>query len=958
MLEEYERKRNFAATPEPGPKRSARRGKQLTFVVQKHAASRLHYDFRLEADGVLKSWAVPRGPSLDPGVKRLAVQVEDHPLAYASFEGVIPEGQYGAGEVIVWDRGTYAPEVDDVPVTGDRAHAERLVLEGIAAGKLSFTMFGEKLRGSFALVRTSRDPGQWLLIKHQDAATDPGRDVTSEDRSVVSGLSLAEIAAGARPTPRHRRANRRDPNPRPSSGGLAPAHPDRKKGPGSASMQVARSTDRASGLKRRPRGARKLTWPAGLAPMLPTLVSEPFSAPDWIFEPKLDGVRVLAMRQDGDVLLRSRNRLDMTDQYPALARAIAAEIADDVVLDGEIVALDAAGRPSFQLLQKRLNLSRTEDRQRADREVPVYLYVFDLLFHEGRDLRPLPLKERRRLLADVISPIDPIRVLPDLGSDGETAFRVAVDHGFEGLIAKRRSSRYESGQRSRQWLKIKSVASDEFIILGYTAGTGHRLDTFGSLLLGTRDEDGVFRYVGNVGTGFDAGLLRDLLRRLESLRIPVTEVDPALRKAVREGSRRAAAGRAREGATTWVRPELVAEVKFASWTDDGRLRAPVFLRLREDKPAREVQVIPVVPPPAAEPSAGETVAEVLEQLAQPKATLTLTIERHAVQLTSLDKALWPKLGQRRALTKRDLIRYYVQVSDSLLPHLRHRPLSLLRYPNGIAGARFFQKHWEGARPEFVETVNLYSEHNDADGEYLLCNNLATLVWLGQIANLELHTWFSRTSPEPDGQHLGTRFTGSLAAINSSLLNYPDFLVFDLDPYIYSGREMAGEEPELNRAAFQLTCELAHHLRELLEGLGLAPLLKTTGRTGLHVFAPIVRTLDYAATRAIAETVAEHLRAQHPKLVTTEWSVENRTGRVFVDFNMNGRGKTVASLYSPRNLPEAAVSVPLRWDELGRVYPTGFTIETVPARLAEMGDLWASIMSGKRDVKSLLESSAA
>jgi bifunctional non-homologous end joining protein LigD len=293
----------------------------------------------------------------------------------------------------------------------------------------------------------------------------------------------------------------------------------------------------------------------------------------------------------------------------------------------------------------------------------------------------------------------------------------------------------------------------------------------------------------------------------------------------------------------------------------------------------------------------------------------------------------------------------------LLPHLRDRPLSLLRYPTGITGERFFQKHWEGHRPPFVETVTIYSEHNDADGEYLVCNNLATLVWLGQIANLELHTWFSRTSPEPDGYHLGAEFSGSRRAIESSLLNYPDVVVFDLDPYVYSGKERAGEEPELNRVAFRRTCELAHHLRETLAGLGLAPFVKTTGRTGLHIVVPILRTLDFGATRAAAQTVAEHLHAQYPKLVTTDWAVRQRTGRIFVDFNMNGRGKTVASIYSPRNLPEAAVSVPLAWEELDHVYPTDFTVESVPDRVARIGDLWANLLTSKTDLRSLLKRAA-
>ena len=344
----------------------------------------------------------------------------------------------------------------------------------------------------------------------------------------------------------------------------------------------------------------------------------------------------------------------------------------------------------------------------------------------------------------------------------------------------------------------------------------------------------------------------------------------------------------------------------------------------------------------------------LDQLDNDKDRLALSVEGHRLPVTNLNKELWPKLGRRRALTKRDLLRYLAQVAPYALPHLRDRPLTLSRYPNGITGQHFYQKHWDAPLPEFVDTVRLYSSHNEGDQEYLICNNLPTLLWLGQLGDLELHTWYSRVSPEPDGQHLATTFTGSEEQIDRSLLNYPDFVVFDLDPYIYSGREKKGEEPELNRKAFTKTCEVARWLKDVLDSLSLSSFVKTTGRTGLHIYVPILRELDYDSARAACETICRFVLQQHPREVTMDWTVEKRAGKIFLDHNQNVRGKTLASIYSPRVLPEAAVSMPLHWNELDEVYPSEFTILTSPARLAATGDLWADILEAKHDLRGLLE----
>ncbi len=901
-LSKYREKRDFARTPEPPPKRAKAAGGPLTFVVQKHAARQLHYDFRLEVDGVLKSWAVPKGPSLDPNDKRLATMVEDHPLDYGSFEGLIPKGEYGAGQVIVWDNGTYSPDEGGLSFD-NRAAAEQRMRLGLKEGKLAFTLRGRKLKGSWTLVKMQHaDENAWLLIKHKDGQATAERDVVDEDRSVICDLTIEDLKDGRLP--------------------------DRAR----AERAVLSPADLP--------GARRAALPSSIAPMLATLADRPFSDPDWIFEPKLDGVRAIALIRDGEVKLISRRGLDATKQYPSLAAELAGQPAHALALDGEIVALDGKGRPSFELLQQRLNLTREADIRRAEIEVPIYYYVFDLLHVDGYDLRAVPLDQRKELLARVLAPSERVLLLEHFDESGELAYRAAVDHGLEGVVAKRRDSRYEAGQRSRAWLKIKSTQSDEFIIGGYSQGEGSRRGAFGALLLGEREGDRLI-YTGSVGSGFDDRALAELRRRLDKLaikRCPFAETPPL------------------KSPATWVRPDLVAEVKFAQRTREGYLRAPVFVRLREDKPPEEIERVAAVHVPSAGGTATDPPAagDVLDQLDNAKDRIALHVEGQRIALTNLNKELWPKLGRRRALTKRDLLRYLAQVAPYALPHLRDRPLTLSRYPNGINGQHFYQKHWAGPLPEFVETVRLYSSHNEGDQEYLICNNLPTLLWLGQLGDLELHTWYSRVSPEPDGRLLSATFTGSEQQIERSLLNYPDFIVFDLDPYIYSGREAKGAEPELNRKAFAKTCEVARWLKDVLDSLSLSSFVKTTGRTGLHIYVPILRELDYDAARAACETICHFVLQQHPREVTMEWTVEKRAGKVFLDHNQNVRGKTLASIYSPRVLPEAAVSMPLHWNELGEVYPSDFTLLTAPARLAAAGDLWADILEAKHDLRALLE----
>ena len=900
-LERYEEKRDFSGTSEPAPHAPEQRPGALTFVVQKHAASRLHYDFRLEFGGALKSWAVPKGPSTDNKEKRLAVLVEDHPLDYASFEGVIGDGNYGAGQVIVWDMGVYSPDEGGLS-WHDREEAERRMLAGLDAGKLSFTLRGHKLQGSWTLVRTTRGPNEWLLIKHRDAHVDAGRDVLDDGRSIVCGLTLEQLRSG------------RLPDPSLAAGAASFGKPAR--------------------------------MPRTLKPMLAHAVDGVFSSPGWLFEPKLDGFRALAFLQDGNVRLVSRTGKDMTKNFPGIAADLAVLPHREMVLDGEIVALGDDGLPDFVLLQNNAGMYKVPGAENASvKAATVAYYPFDILYLDGRDLRQSQLHQRKHALRLAVAPSERIRSVEYVEGEGEAFFRVAEQLGLEGIVAKRRDSRYDAGQRSRDWLKIKQALSQEFVVAGYTRGEGERAETLGAVALGYYD-GGTLTYAGRAGSGFTHQTLRSTLAALEPLRTDACPF-PAVPADLESLQ------------VTWVRPERVAQVKFSQWTGDGVLRAPVFLGLRDDVQPRAVvretpQPVASFTAEAAPPDAHAGSRDAAEQLARIRKNGHVEIGGQKIAVTNMDKVFWPATESRAAVTKGDMLRYYAQVAPYLLPHLRDRPLTMTRYPNGIDGGSFYQKRWEHDLPPFAETVRLFSSAAEGDVDYLVVNNLATLIWLAQLADLELHPWLSRTAIEPDAAHLRESFTGSKEELRRSVLNYPDFIVFDLDPYIYSGDEKAGEEPELNRRAFAKGAEVALALKELLDQLSLSSFLKTSGKTGLHVYVPVLREYDYGVTRKACELIGRFLLRQRPRDLTMEWSVSKRAGKIFLDHNMNVMGKNMASVYSLRPLPDAPVSVPLRWDELGDVYPSDFNIDTVHRRLAEVGDLWADILDAKHDLRRLLE----
>jgi bifunctional non-homologous end joining protein LigD len=895
-LSEYSAKRAFDVTPEPAGRVVDDGEGPLLFVVQMHSARRLHYDFRLECDGVLKSWAVPKGPSFDRSDKRLAVETEDHPYDYASFEGVIPKGAYGAGEVIVWDCGVYSPD-EDGTWFHDRAEAEKQIRDGLKKGKLSLLLRGEKLKGSFALVRT-KEAKTWLMIKHRDRFADSG-DVTAQNRSVLSGATVGEIAS----VPLHRMpASELVP-----TGSLVP-------------------------------------MPKSIEPMHAELGSEAFNDAAWMWEPKLDGYRVIAHVDAKGVRMLSRRGHELSHAFPKLVEELKGQAVDRMILDGELVAFDAGGKPTFNAIQNRVQARTEREIASADAKHPAIFYVFDLLYFAGLDLRRAPYRDRHRYLAQCVLP-SPSLQLVVAQEDGVALHAAALASGLEGVIGKRKDSRYESGKRSKDWLKIKPTQTADFVIGGYTKGKGSR-EALGSLLVGYF-ERGKLKYASHVGSGFDDRTLARVRKKLDALKIAKCPFDekPAVNAPV-----------------TWVEPALVAELKFQEWTGDGSLRAPVFLRLRDDIDPASVKrskttavATPRKSTKAKSSREDDAIADIVAQLSAKGASATLEIGAERVPLTHLDRVYWPADPslQQPALTKRDLLRYIAEVSPYMLTHLADRPLTMIRMPDGIGGQRFFQKHWTQKRPAFVETITVWSESKDESHDYIVCNNLPTLLWLAQSGTLEFHVWHSRAKVAKDSISKSTDYATSAESLDDSVLNFPDWVVFDIDPYIYSGKEKKGEEPELNTVAFEKGKEVAFWLRELLHTMKLDPIVKTSGKTGLHVFVPIRRTIDFDAARHVSEIVGRHLMRQHPKDITMEWSVPKRTGKIFMDYNMNVRGKTLNVAYSPRGVPGAPVSLPLTWDELEKAHPLDFRITNVIPKLKTTGDRWKDAYTRKQNLEKAI-----
>jgi bifunctional non-homologous end joining protein LigD len=763
-LDAYRRRRKPARTPEPFGEKRRRTGVGPIFVVQRHAARRLHYDFRLEREGALASWAVPKGIPLERGDRRLAVHVEDHPLEYADFEGTIPAGEYGAGTVEIWDRGTYE------------------LLEEKRNGGLTVRLRGERLDGVWTLVPASLDgdPKNWLLLRKDEGGGASGR--------------------------------------------------------------------------------------APYAPMLATASEALPVGEGWIFEPKWDGYRAIVTLAGGEARLTSRNGNDLTERFRDAARAaVRAVRSADAVLDGEVCALDEGGRSRFSLLQQG--------------QGTLALVLFDLLELDGEPLIDLPLGERRRRLEEVVDLSGGVVVSPQF-DDGPALLAAAAEQGLEGVVAKRLDSRYLPGRRILEWRKVKVRARQEVVIAGYTKGQGRRSGGFGALVVGVHEAGGL-RWAGNVGTGFtdsEIDRLLGLLRPLEREDSPFAEV-PRM-------------PRVRRGDVVWVEPVLVAEVEFVEWTQEGRLRAPVYAGVREDKPADDVR---------------RERAQLPDVLRKGKREL---------RLGNLDKPFWPEEG----ITKGDLLSYYRDVAEVLVPHLRGRPFTMKRYPDGWQGKHFFQKQAPSHMPEWIKRVPFPASTREGEKkiiDYALVDDELALLWMVNMGCIDLHVWSSRAD-KPER---------------------PDWVMFDLDPS--------------EGATFEDVVEVARLVKETLDLLELAAYPKTSGSRGIHVLVPVARRHTHAEAREFAAIVAGALARAHPGLVTTEWQKTKRRG-VLVDANQNGPGKTNASVYSVRPRAGAPVSTPLRWEEIRPGLDlASFTMETVLDRVARDGDLFSGVLEGGQSLTKAL-----
>ncbi|TMF48061.1 MAG: DNA ligase D [Chloroflexi bacterium] len=875
-LSEYQRKRDFSKTSEPKGAPDASGGNR--FVVQKHWATRLHYDFRLEMEGVLVSWAIPKGPTLNPAERRLAAHVEDHPVSYYDFEGTIPKGEYGGGTVMVWDWGTYALE-------------ESTPAESLRRGEVKFRLNGVRLTGRYALVRTRSDK-DWLLIKKKDEAADPSFDIQHFDTSVKTGRTKEEIEQGQDAV----WSSRRDAG----GGGL---------------INLA--------------NAEKGPMPRTLEPMKAQLVDAAFDDDRWLFEVKWDGIRLVSFIDNGKVSLQTRAGRIVDDEYPQLQAVSRLVNAKQAVLDGEIVALDEEGRPSFQLLQNR-----------GKEPHPMQYVVFDIVYLDGQRLFRVPLEDRKRLLRDIVRDSDLLKYSEHVLGEGKAFFKAAQQKQLEGIVAKLRDSPYQPGMRSSAWLKIKAVRQQEVVIGGFTEPRGGRRH-FGALIVGVY-EDGKFVYAGHVGGGFDERSLESLAKLMKPL---IVKTSPFSGEPPRGNEK-----------PTWVRPKLVAEVKFAEWTRDGVMRQPVFLGLRDDVDPREVRrelphdadremaqakraptargkrqqvahktstrvarsrvsapskatATDIPDTPLSKAAAqiakklrtdirGATASE-LEALDAIKTEGNWEVGGRIVHLTNLHKLLFPE----DRYSKRDLIRYYVQVAPVMIPYYKDRPLSMNPHPDGIHGKSYWVKDKPDYAPEWIPTFRYQDQKGLKD--WILIEEVATLAWLANHAVIDMHPWYSRVD-KPE---------------------YPDWSVIDLDP--------------AEGATFKDVVAVAKVMKSALDHLELIGVLKTTGQSGLHIYIPIERRYTLEESRGFVAKLAHMIAELMPEKVTEVWEVKRRTGKIRIDYTQNVINKTLAGPYSVRPALRAPVSTPIAWRELddSRLRSDKWTIKTLGDRLLEVGDLF-------------------
>lgn len=807
-LGKYFKKRSFDKTPEPKGKPKTAKSKKLAFVVQEHHASRLHYDFRLELDGVLVSWAVPKGPSMDPHDRHLAMKVEDHPFEYRKFEGTIPEGNYGAGNVIIWDEGTYEPYHD-----GDDDQAT--LRKQLKKGHLTFIMHGKKLNGEFALIKMhGEDENAWLLIKKRDNfASD--EDITKLDASIKTGRRVDDLGHGD-------------------------------------ITQIIESYP-------------KVKHPWQVKPMLCTLIDDPFSKEGWLFEIKWDGYRAIASKDDDDVAFYSRANNDFKEHYPAIAEALRA-LKHNVILDGEIMVMDKDGVPHFEALQN----------WRRDPQGNLYYYVFDILWCDGHDIRDMPLIERKKALKSVLPESGMIRYSDHFETEGTKLFEEMRRKGLEGIVAKKADSPYRENNRGEAWLKIKTHLRQEVVIGGFTEPRKGR-KYLGALIVGIYDGDQLV-YTGHSGGGIPDNqrkLLREKLEKIERKTSPFT-TEPKPNAPVH-----------------WVRPEFVVEMSFSEWTNDGRMRHPVFEGMRADKKPMQVH--------REKPKAPKTVIK-------EEGTM-----KGKVAFTHLDKVFFPK----HKYTKGDILEYYESVADYILPYIKDRPLSLLRQPNGITGEGFFQKNMEHL-PEWVPSTDIFSDSNNKDLHWIVGGTLDTLRYIVQLGSIEVNPWNARVKN----------------------LNNPDWAVIDLDP---------------EGVTFKDVITVARTVKDVCDEWGITALPKTSGKTGIHIFIPLGAKYTHEQAKNFAHLIAMEVNKRQPKLTSLERMPKKRPNRIYLDFLQNREGQTLTAPYSLRPTPDASISTPLHWDEvIPSLKPTDFTIKNIGKRLGKTGDLWKPVLGKGVDIKKIIQ----